>query len=166
MAAVAARLEEQLASALDLGCSRKVLVGVALGAVGLHELFALQVRSNGLVPADLCCVTHQRGGPGSIFAVSVGHVEAATLAVVANGATKVRELVATLPAAILEHIAHRSGVGMGAQRFCCRTEARVVHSNVAALAAIDALFAECSHNRLLELGALLLKRGFFCRRLR
>ena len=159
MAAVATGLEKQIAPAGHQRRARKAFFGVALCAVGLHELLAAQMGGGVLAPSSLHGIAEHGVGPEGIFAVRVGRFQAATLPVVARGAAEVGELVPPLPASVAEHVAHLHRVGVSAQRLLCRGEARIVDRDVTALAAIDARFAEPVHDGLLDLGNAPLKRG-------
>ena len=88
--------------------------------------------------------------PELILAVRIEVFQAASLSVVANGAAKVGELVAALPAPVRFHVAQRGGVRVRAQRLRVPLEARVVAGDVAGLAAIHVRVAELRHDDLLD----------------
>lgn len=104
------------------------------------------------IPAGLDGGPEHGRGPELLFAVRVGNVETAALAVVAGGAAEVSELVAAFPAAVAEGVAHGLGVRMGGQRLLGRGEAGIVDGDVAALAAVNLRTAERRDDGLLNLG--------------
>ena len=116
VAAIAVHGVEELASAIDVGRAGEILRGVALGAVGLHVVFALELGSEILAPGGLGHVAGERLGPELILAVAVLGFEAAALAVVADGAAEVGEFVAALPVAVALDVAHGGRVGMRLER--------------------------------------------------
>ena len=106
MAAEATCLEKQLASARHQRSSGKLLLGVALRAVCLDELRAVQMNCILLAPVCLDGVAQQRLGPERILAVRVGHFQAASLPIVAGRYTQTQRIVPPLPAPVTVHIAH------------------------------------------------------------
>lgn len=116
MASEAPGLEEEFASPRHQRRCSEVSPGVALRAVSLHELLAVQMRRGLLAPTGLNRVAQHRVGPKGILAVSVGRLQAASLAVVAGCAAEFGELVPPLPAAVANHVPYRFRVGVGAER--------------------------------------------------
>ena len=128
VAAIAVHGVEELAAAIDVGRAGEILAGVALGAVGLHVVLALELGSEILAPGGLGHVAGEGLGPEFVLAVTVFGFEAAALAVVADGAAEVGEFVAALPAAVALHVAHGGRVGMRLERLGVAGEARIVGS--------------------------------------
>ena len=150
MASVATFFEEELAAASYKGRAGKTVFGVALGAVRLHVLGAGKFGFVGGLPVGLGGKAEQRLWPVLVFTVGVEGIEAAPLAVVADGAAKVREFVTALPAAVFLDVSERGGIAVGVQRLGVSLEARVVAGDVAGSAAIDARFAELGDDDLLD----------------
>src|SRR5438094_3084389 len=125
MASVARLLEEQLPAALHQRSSGKILFRMALRTVGLHVFLAGQLRFEFRMPVRLGDVTQHRIWPERVFAVRVHGLEAAALAIVANRAAKIGELMTPLPMSVPLHISQRGRIRMRGQRFRVSLESRI-----------------------------------------
>ena len=123
---------------------------MALGAVGLHVIFALQLGGEILAPGGLGHVAGEGLGPELILAVTVFGFEAAALAVVADGAAEIGEFVAALPVAVALHVAHGGRVRVRLEGLRVAGKARIVGGDVAGGAAVHASIAEAGDDGLLD----------------
>src|SRR5512135_2815884 len=86
-------------------------------------------------------------------------VEPASLAVVANGTTEIRKLVAPFPAAFALRVSQCRGIRVCLQRLKVILEARIIGRYVAGKASVHMSVAELGHNHLLDARFPLLQRG-------
>ena len=142
-----------------MGRAREILLGMALGAVGFHVFLTNEMRLEFLAPVGLRDVAGQRVIPVLIIAVRVFGFKTSALAVMADRAAEVCELVTPFPAPVALYIAQRSRIGMRLQRLKMIFETRIVDREMTGGAAVHAVIAELRHDNLFNLRTAVRKLG-------